>query len=289
MKNKPLLSITIPTYNRAIFLENLLNCITPQARELGEIVEICISNNGSSDNTKEVVSNFQKKYPGLIKYNENEKNLGFDKNMFKVIEMAQGDFVWLFGDDDLVVKDGIKKVINFIKNHCNKDTGLIALANSLYFIDDKTGKKIVYDQSIEKGKPEAYEISHKDIIGECFPSSVFISILLFNNSFLKKILKEEKIIVERAIKTGGFIHTFLYRLMFLKFPKLEALRFNKIIIETGLNYFKFYIDDIFKLYYIASTGLDDLLLSSEHVNDYYKKIIINKKRRQKKILLLEWE
>lgn len=285
MENKILISIAIPTYNRATFLENLLNHIAPKAEESEGLVQICISNNGSSDNTREVVTNFQKKYPGLISYNENKKNLGYDINALKAMEMTQGDFVWLFGDDDMIISSGIRKVIDFIKNYCNKDTGLIILANGLYFIDDKIGKKIIYDHALEKNKTKTCKVDRKDIIGECFPSSVFLSVVLFNNNFLKQMLKQEEIIIEKA-KKRCFIHTFLYRLMFLKYPNLEALKFNEIIVETDVHYYKFYVEDIFKLYYIGSTELDNLLLSSEYIDDYYRKIIVNKKKRARKDIII---
>ena len=285
MADKPLISIAIPTYNRATFLENLLSNIAPQAKELEGIVQICISNNGSSDNTQEVVVNFQKKYPGLISYHKNEKNLGVDVNLLKIMEMSEGDFVWLLGDDDMIIGNGIKKVINFIKNYRNKDTGLVILANSLYFIDNKTGKKIIYDHALEKNKTKMYEISRNDVIGECFSSSVFLSVLLFNNNFLKKVLEEEKIIIQKA-KGRGFVHTFLYRLMFLKYPNLEALRFNEIIVESDLHYYKFYIEDIFQLYYISSKELDNLLLCSGYMDDYHREVIIGKKKKAKKDIII---
>ena len=167
MDNKPLLSIAIPTYNRADFLKNLLNCIAPQAKESG-LVQICISNNSSTDNTREVVINFIEKYPGIIEYSENEKNLGYDANFLKVMEMSQGDFVWLFGDDDSVVENGVKKVIDFVKNHSNKDTGLIVLANSLYVIDNKTGKKTIYDDAMERNKDSVFKMNRDDIVGGMF-------------------------------------------------------------------------------------------------------------------------
>ena len=121
MNGKPLISIAIPTYNRATFLQSLLNCAVPQAKELQGMVEICISNNGSKDNTREIVMSFKEKYPNLIRYSENKENLGFDKNMLKAIEMSNGDFVWLLGDDDMIVGNGIKKVIDFINNNCDKN------------------------------------------------------------------------------------------------------------------------------------------------------------------------
>jgi len=287
MDKKPFLSISIPTYNRADCLKNLLSQIVPQSERLGSI-QICISNNCSTDSTKEVVADFVKKYPDLIKYNENEKNLGFDRNMFKAIEMAQGSFVWLLCDDDLVVKDGIEKVINFIKNECDKNTGFIALGTRSYFIDKKSGKEITYSDTIEKDKPKFYKMDLKDVMSQRFPAAAFVSIMVFNNYFLKKILEEEKTLIAKAIEANEYIHTFLYRLMFLKFPNLEAIRLNQEIINEEAHHYKFYIEDVFQLHYITWTKLCDVLLSSKYINDYYKKIIINDKNGAVKTVLVEF-
>jgi len=279
MSGKLLLSIAIPTYNRANCLENLLKEITTQIKEIRGLVEICLSNNASTDNTREVVMSFKNKYPSLIKYNENEKNLGYDKNLIKVVEMSAGKFVWLLGDDDMVVKGGIKKVASFINNHCDRKTALIILGHQSHFFDNGVQKKIVYFTTKKQNKPLVYEINIKDIIGLRLINS-FISILLFNNNFLKKILEEEKTTIEKAVG-NHYIHMFLYNLMFLKYPKLKTLKFNEIIIDTGLSRYKFYIEDEFKLYYSGRIKLSDLLLSSEYISDYYKKIIVKQKRELK--------
>lgn len=150
MNNKILLSIAVPTYNRASSLENFLNIVLPQARELKERVEICISDNNSTDNTREVVVKFREKYPDLIKYNKNEKNLGVDKNILLVIEMCEGDFIWTFGDDDSIEKNGLGEVANFIKNNCRKDTGLVVLRVKSYAIDKKTKEKIIFTNTLDK-------------------------------------------------------------------------------------------------------------------------------------------
>jgi len=287
MSNKILLSIAIPTWNRALCLKDLLNNIMPQAAELKGEVEICISNNGSTDNTHEVVANFNKKYPDLIKYNENKENIGFNRNLLKVLEMAHGEFVWTFGDDDLVVDNGLKKAIDFIKNYSNENIGLITFARREYFVDKKSGKKVVWKDTIEKDKSSVYEISQEDIIGQRFIDSTFISVLLYNNNFLNKILKEEKIIIEKAIQAGDYIHTFIYRLMFLKYPQLQALRFNEKIIDQELCYYKPYIEDIFRLHHTIPIKLADLLLSSKYASDYYKKIIIDGNKGIRKIIINE--
>ena len=141
MSNKPVLSIAIPTYNRVSFLEKLLDNILPQAQKANGTVEVCISNNGSSDNTREIVKFFQNKYPGIIKYNENKENLGINRNILKIMDMAEGDFVWLLGDDDIVVNNGVERVITFIQNFCKVNIGLITLGHEAYFFDSKTQKK----------------------------------------------------------------------------------------------------------------------------------------------------
>jgi len=287
MDNKLLLSIAIPTYNRAVNLKNLLDCIVPQAEKFKGEVEICISNNSSTDNTREVVADFIKKYPDLIKYNENKENLGIVRNILKVMEMSSGDFIWTLGDDDLVVDNGLKKVIDFIKKYCSENIGLITFASRSYSVDNKTGKEVVSCNTIEKDKSSVYEINRKDIIGQHFPDSTFISVLLYNNNFLNKILKEEKIIIEKAIEARDYIQTFIYRLMFLKYPQLQALRFNEQIIDQESPHYKVYIEDIFQLHHTIPIKLADLLLSSEYANDYYIEVIVDSNKGITKKIIVE--
>jgi abequosyltransferase len=267
MESQTLISIAIPTYNRGKFLRKTLDRIMPQISELEGRAEVCISNNGSTDNTESMVREFSEKYPNIIRYSKNEKNLGIDRNIFKVLEMSEGKFVWLMGDDDLVVEDGFKKVAEFIGSSCDNNTGLIALGSESFFIDEKTNKKMVYSETIEKGKPRFYEIERQRVIMPDFPNYSFISVLLFNNSFLKKVLKEKKLIAE-AFKARDYIHTFVYQLMFLKFPQLRAVRLNEILIEEELHYYKFFVEDRFGLHYAAKTKLNNILLDSGYAKDY---------------------
>src|SRR3989344_9093634 len=112
MEKQPLLSIAIPTYNRAGFLQILFDNIVPQIIAADDAIQICISNNASTDNTRPVIANVEEKHPGLIKYHQQERNFGAHVNFLKVMDMSDGQFVWLLGDDDLVVESGIKKLID---------------------------------------------------------------------------------------------------------------------------------------------------------------------------------
>ena len=66
MEKEILLSIAIPTYNRAKSLENLLRGLLPQVKKREREVEICISDNGSGDSTRGGGMNFEKKNTGLL-------------------------------------------------------------------------------------------------------------------------------------------------------------------------------------------------------------------------------
>ncbi len=85
-----LLSICIPTYNRARLLRQILDVLGTQIRATGvENVVIYISDNGSPDNTPQVVEEFQKQSDVHVVYSRNSSNLGISKNLLKVMAMGK--------------------------------------------------------------------------------------------------------------------------------------------------------------------------------------------------------
>lgn len=262
MIKKPLISFTVPTYNRAEKLKILLNCVISQSAEIKDSVEICISDDGSTDGTTEMMGGIQAKHPVLVKYLRNEKNLGFVRNIIAAMKMAEGDFIWLFGDDNELVDGGIKKVVDFIKKQDREKLGLLTVASKSYFIEDKDGGEVVYYQTAEKDKPTSYLMDKNIVVSHSFPYSSFLPVLLLNNEFAQKTLKEEFAIIEEALKARDYIHVFLYQLMFLKYPQLQAFRLNEIIVGEKMPYYKFYVEDRFNSYYSINKKLKDILLLS---------------------------
>lgn len=113
------LSICIPTFNRAHHLRNCLNSISENGFAGQSNVEICVSDNGSADSTREVVEEAQQKIP--VRYSRNEQNLGIPRNFLKAVEMARGDFVWLLGDDDLLISGAPARMLELIDTHPKVD------------------------------------------------------------------------------------------------------------------------------------------------------------------------
>ena len=108
------LSICIPTYNRSKHLINCIESIVSNNISKGLDFQICISNNCSTDETESIVQSYIGRLP--IKYHKNESNLGVARNVLKVIEMADSEFVWLIGDDDLLMPTAVVDVLGLIQN-----------------------------------------------------------------------------------------------------------------------------------------------------------------------------
>ncbi len=124
------LSVCIPTFNRSRQLENCLYSIFIATEQSKIDFEICVSDNNSTDDTEQVVRHMQGKLP--ISYSKNVENIGIPRNFLKVVSMATGEFAWLLGDDDLVMPDGIQRLIQLINE--NPDVDFI-YANS-YHLDN---------------------------------------------------------------------------------------------------------------------------------------------------------
>jgi abequosyltransferase len=121
---KPLLTIAIPTYNRAAYLRELLSSLAGQLRDEAQL-ELIISDNGSPDETPAVVE--ESIAGGMrIRYIRNTQNIGADANFLQCFEQARGKYVWLFSDDDLIVPGGVAKVLEYCQG---ADYDLLSLSN----------------------------------------------------------------------------------------------------------------------------------------------------------------
>jgi len=109
----PLLTIAIPTFNRAGYLDLCLGQISRQIHGNAELLEVLVSNNSSTDNTKEIVE----KYIGMgvpIRYVENSENIGAEKNVIQCYKLSSGKYVYIIGDDDLLLEGALDKILQVL-------------------------------------------------------------------------------------------------------------------------------------------------------------------------------
>lgn len=105
MKDRVLLTVGIPTRNRVGYLRDLLESIATQASEplVAEYgLEVLVSDNASTDETADLIASFVPRVPQLRRWT-NTTNLGARGNYHKLVEEARGEFLWVIGDDDLLL------------------------------------------------------------------------------------------------------------------------------------------------------------------------------------------
>ncbi len=127
----PLISICIPTYNRHAYLKECINCIIDQEWYDSLDIEIVISDNASTDETKKTVETFQKVHSN-IHYFRNDENIGANRNLFRASEYARGMYIWFMWDDDIILPQGLKKVLSALQSK----------ENIVLFHTNKTSKNI---------------------------------------------------------------------------------------------------------------------------------------------------
>lgn len=116
----PLLSICIPTRNRAAFLYRTLRSITQTSVfQNGNEVEIVVSDNASTDATPEIAKVFTDKYGDKIIYSRNEQDIA-DKNFEKSLRLAHGMFRKLNNDTFCITDAGLQNILTTVKRYSEK-------------------------------------------------------------------------------------------------------------------------------------------------------------------------
>ena len=126
-----LLSICIPTYNRSRLLGIILNTLGGQIKSAAvqDDVVFYLSDNGSPDNTRQVVEEFQKTSGLRLVYSRNDSNIGISKNLLKVMAMGKGRFVWTLGDDEIVAENSVGKLVKVLHE---RDPGFVLMYDTRY-------------------------------------------------------------------------------------------------------------------------------------------------------------
>jgi glycosyltransferase involved in cell wall biosynthesis len=112
--SRPLLTIAVPTFNRSVYLRELLEVLLPQLEEV-EDVELLISDNASPDGTAEMLAELLPVSPQIRSIRQPE-NIGSDRNFVFCFREARGKYFWLFGDDDILRPAGLRVILDSLRN-----------------------------------------------------------------------------------------------------------------------------------------------------------------------------
>lgn len=219
---RPLLTIAIPTYNRAQYLNELLSVLADQLKNERR-VELIVSDNASSDQTPSLLDEFVSR--GLqVRYLRNTENIGPDANFLQCFEQANGKYVWIFSDDDLVIPGALSKILRYCQ----------AIEYDLIWVSGYSFKKFhklqtagMRDDTVEISDPREYvkrihvfftfisgNIINKDRVlasrPPAFSSLIGTNLLQLGwtytalNGFVRGLYIREKLIAVRDNNQGGY-------------------------------------------------------------------------------------
>lgn len=108
----PLLTLAVPTYNRRALIERLLGCLDRELADAGvEGVVVLVSDNASTDGSWELLQEAARTRDWL-RLHRQEENVGPVRNLqWLVAHASEAEYLWAFGDDDLLRPGGLAKVV----------------------------------------------------------------------------------------------------------------------------------------------------------------------------------
>ncbi len=154
-KDLPIVTAIITTYNRANFIGRAIESVLAQT--YGDF-ELIIVDDGSSDNTGEIVKGFRDQ---CIKYIRHDKNLGGQAARNTGIREAKGRYISFLDDDDQWLSTKIEKQVQRMEQ-CSLNVGLIYVGAEII---DKDGNVIEYQYPKIRG-----DVQYNLLLGSFFGS-----------------------------------------------------------------------------------------------------------------------
>ena len=131
----PVVSIIIPNFNKATFIAESIRSVLEQDFEDWEAI---IVDDGSTDNSVEIINNLVSNDPRLKLFQRNRLPKGGSTCRNIGIENARGDYLFFFDSDDLMTKDCIGERVNLMQDNTTLDFAVFPVGTFYKAIGDST-------------------------------------------------------------------------------------------------------------------------------------------------------
>jgi glycosyltransferase involved in cell wall biosynthesis len=192
---EPLVSVEMITYNHAPYIREAIDGVLRQVTNFP--FELVIGEDYSTDGTREIVFDFRKKYPDIIRVITSDANVGARKNIDRVRESCRARYTACCeGDDYWTDPYKLQKQVDFLE--ANPDYGLVHTNYQMYSESSKRflGKKYLSNHLIPSGMI-FYDLLKKNYIGT-------LTVLL-NRELFESSLSEYKGAIH-SFKIGDYFH-----------------------------------------------------------------------------------
>lgn len=176
----PKVSVCIPTYNRSGLLPYAVNSVL---RQTYTDFELIICDDGSTDNTALVVSQWEE---SRIRYIRHPHNIGRSRNMRSGFEAASGTYFIKFDDDDALTPEFLEKTVAVLEAEPSIDF----VCTNHWIIDAKADRidSATSENSAKWGKDKLGRGAIPDLMKETFQyQSLQVGSTLFRRACLEKV------------------------------------------------------------------------------------------------------
>ncbi len=120
---KPLLSVVIPTLNRVDLLKISVQALLEQIASHSHKIEFLILNNASDDGTAAWLEQAFTNH-SIVKYINFTERVEIAESIARCANNATGEYLWVFGDDDLAMPFAVETIICQLETYLHKNYGI---------------------------------------------------------------------------------------------------------------------------------------------------------------------
>jgi glycosyltransferase involved in cell wall biosynthesis len=207
-------SIVIPVYNAAKYIEKCLNSVLKQTYDN---IEVIIVNDGSEDNSKQICESYASSYKQIKVINQ--KNMGPSRARNRGIEESTGKYIQFVDSDDVVESEMTQKLVDAI----NSEVQLVICGYKKIYLESRVEKTV-------DNIPHPSGIKDIHVFLNDF-GTYFEQILIsspWNKLYISDIIKENKLYFDPNVNLGEDL---LFNLSYMK----KCNKIN-IIQDTLYNY-----------------------------------------------------
>lgn len=178
----PIITVCVPCYNQHHCVGRAIESILTQSIEN---IQIILADDGSTDNTPEVLKSYQSKYPEKIELLLHSKNIGISGNIDSIYPYIRGKYVCWFAGDDEYDADKMSVQLEFMENNLS----YIACYHDVWVEEQGRDKKYRFNDTLIGQKPYSDNVVLELIRYRCFISCMSVMIRRDGSERLKHRLE----------------------------------------------------------------------------------------------------
>lgn len=216
-----LLTIAIPTYNRARSLERMLRQLFVDVRPYASAIAVLVSDNASTDETSQVLDRCERLVPEglLFKRHRNPSNIGVSRNIVSLFFAAQSRYFMFLGDDDEINAEYFPRIIEVLSSDAPPSAIVQARwdgerrAPEVGYVDWKQAAQLFYEYGnawagIVDAQAAVRAIASRRLREEVesivWPQTVMGYLAMFDQRDRKVFLTDEPIGNRLPVESGGY-------------------------------------------------------------------------------------